>query len=68
MKNILAAFVVLLLLPVVVPISAWAQTAPDPSKYPVLEKIKAQATGGGKDLTFDYMGQTLGFDAWMVSG
>jgi hypothetical protein len=64
MKNAILAFALLLFLPV----AASAQTAPDPAKFPVLEKIKSQATGGGKDLSFDYMGQRFGMDAWLISG
>ena len=61
MKRILAILLLLL------PLNALAQQpdkAPDSAKIPVLEKLR----GKGKDVTYDYLGQRYGTEAWLMSG
>ena len=45
-----------------------AQAAPipplDPEQFPILAKIKQNA----KDVSYDYLGQRLGLDVWLISG
>jgi len=62
MKKIIAAIVFGLL--ACTPVWAEDAKAPDLSKYPILEKLR----GTNKELTYDYLGQRFGMDAWLLSG
>lgn len=58
-------FSVCLLAALMISTGAQAQVAePDPAHFPVLEKLK----GPAKNLSYDYLGKRMGFDAWLLSG
>lgn len=57
-----------LLISVLLVSQAWAQeiknVEPDPNSFPVLQKLKGE---DGK-LSYDYLGKSMGIDAWLLSG